>query len=250
MTRFSLRAAAAATFAALGLSVVCAGAATAQIPPVPAPPLPPPPTVPVPPPPPPPPLPPAPVPVPPPPPVPVPPPPPPPVPVPPAPPGAPTLPPPALSPPSNGPTPPAGLGPTAPTSGATSTSAPGSTSMSQQSYVFTAGGASPGASGQGDPAPPFTLVVPGDATKSKVAVRGFATSTKKIRNRGKKLTSTIIRFRLSHASVLVFVFHGPGPNCKVAARITAVGLAGVNRFRFHGYIGKRPLAPGTYELVM
>jgi hypothetical protein len=130
-----------------------------------------------------------------------------------------------------------------------STSSPASTAAAQQ--PFTALGApAQGSSQPSQPAPPFTVSVPAATPKSRVTLKGFSTSKKRIRNRGKKLTSTIIEFRLSRASVLVFVFRGPGPNCKVAARISAVGLAGLNRFRFHGYIGKRPLAPGTYLLVL
>jgi hypothetical protein len=83
-----------------------------------------------------------------------------------------------------------------------------------------------------------------------VKIKNFETTKKKIRNRGKKRTSTIIEFRLSQPAQLVFVFRGPGPTCSVSARIPAVGLAGLNRFRFYGYIGTRPLAAGTYLLTL
>lgn len=117
-----------------------------------------------------------------------------------------------------------------------------------------AGGSGSGgstATGQAEPAPPLTVsVAPPAAASSQVTIKKFSTSRKTIRNRGKKLTSTIIKFRLSRATVLVFEFRGPGPGCAVAARISAVGLAGLNRFRFHGYIGKRPFASGTYSLIV
>ncbi len=148
MTRFSLRAAAVATFAAFGLSVVCAGAATAQIPPVPAPPIPPPPTVPVP-------VPPPPVPVPPvpPPPVPL-----PPVPVPPPPAPAPPVPPPPVPLPPPPVTPPpvhataracarAGAEPAARSTGA----------QAARTGAYTSGAGSPAA---GPPAQPVTPSLP------------------------------------------------------------------------------------------
>jgi hypothetical protein len=107
-----------------------------------------------------------------------------------------------------------------------------------------------GASGSQAPPPPsVVLVVPSAETASAVRVTRFSSSRKRITNRGKNRTATVIKFRLSQPARLVLVFRGPGPDCDVAARKAVLGLAGVNRIRFDGTIRKRRLEPGTYLLV-
>jgi hypothetical protein len=97
------------------------------------------------------------------------------------------------------------------------------------------------------------IVVPAEEASAEasgaVRVTRFSSSRKKITNRGKNRTATIIKFRLSQPARLVFVFRGPGPSCDVAARKGVLGLGGVNRVRFDGTIRKRRLEPGTYLLV-
>jgi hypothetical protein len=209
--------------------LVAAGASAQIVPPAPLPPLPPPPQLP-----PPPPLPPAPVP-----PAPL----PPPV-LPPAPLPPPSLPPAPVSPPSLPPAPstpsiPAPLPAPAPSSPPSSSSPETSIPGYEPATQFTIGG---GASSAG----PFVLSRSRGGKGERRAVRSTRPTVRPDRKDG----ATTIVFRLAKPAVVRFTVVRVYPTCERVGAFRVRAHAGVNRVKFRGRLRGRPLAEGTYRLLV
>jgi hypothetical protein len=66
---------------------------------------------------------------------------------------------------------------------------------------------------------------------------------------GRPNGGTTLVFTLRQGTVVRFTVVRVYPSCERVGSFTVRGRAGVNRVRFGGRLGRRPLAPGTYRLV-
>ncbi len=55
-------------------------------------------------------------------------------------------------------------------------------------------------------------------------------------------------FRLGRAAPVEFVVVQLAPDCRRVGRFRVAGHPGMNRVRFRGHVGGRPLGPGTYRI--
>ena len=55
-------------------------------------------------------------------------------------------------------------------------------------------------------------------------------------------------FRLGRAAPVEFMVVQVAPDCRRVGRFRVAGHPGVNRVRFRGRVGGRPLGPGTYRI--
>jgi hypothetical protein len=65
----------------------------------------------------------------------------------------------------------------------------------------------------------------------------------------KKRRQTVLVFALGKAALVEFVVIQVAPDCRRVGQFRVVGQPGVNRVRFRGRIGRRTLAPGTYQIT-
>jgi hypothetical protein len=61
---------------------------------------------------------------------------------------------------------------------------------------------------------------------------------------------TVISFRLAAAAQVLFIVHGPSPDCGVAGRKVVRGRRGLNVVRLTGRFNGRMLRPGTYAIIV
>jgi hypothetical protein len=67
---------------------------------------------------------------------------------------------------------------------------------------------------------------------------------------GSKKGATILVFKLKRGARLQFTVVRVHPSCEVVGRFSVPARAGLNRVRFRGRVGGRPLAAGTYRLLV
>lgn len=67
---------------------------------------------------------------------------------------------------------------------------------------------------------------------------------------GRKNGGTTVVFRLTQPTLLRITVVRVYPTCKRIGTFTVRGRAGLNRIRFRGRVGGRPLRPGGYRLVV
>jgi hypothetical protein len=91
----------------------------------------------------------------------------------------------------------------------------------------------------------------GSSTMFSGATGTVRASRRRFSTRGpKNRRGTVVTFRLRAPARVVFVVHGPSPNCGVAGKKSVRGHSGLNRVRLNGRFEGRTLSPGTYEVVV
>jgi hypothetical protein len=74
-------------------------------------------------------------------------------------------------------------------------------------------------------------------------------ASKSVVRPGRRNGGTTLVFTLKQGTVVRFTIVRVYPSCKRIGSFSVRAHSGVNRVRFHGRVGERPLAEGTYRLV-
>jgi hypothetical protein len=105
------------------------------------------------------------------------------------------------------------------------------------------------AAGSSSAASPFSVKDCQPRPKRCARDRSPVRASKSVVRPGRRNGGTTLVFALEHGAVVRFTIVRVYPSCKRIGSFSVRAHSGVNRVRFRGRIGRRPLAEGTYRLV-